>query len=141
MEEDAAGLQGATTHFISCTGGAPRSSGRGSLISNASSGSDGPEDGVQRTGYTCTTSDGVRLHLVRGFCAAAAAARPRGHPVMLVPGLASSAEATFDVVPRLSLFGHLARQGYDVWLVDLRGGSELYAESRGRSGRGWGGGL
>ncbi|KIY96036.1 lipase [Monoraphidium neglectum] len=137
MEEDAAGLQGATTHFISCTGGTPRSSGRGSLISNASSGSDGPEDGVQRTGYTCTTSDGVRLHLVRGFCAAAAAARPRGHPVMLVPGLASSAEATFDVVPRLSLFGHLARQGYDVWLVDLRGNGKSGAPDVRPLSEGW----
>ena len=76
---------------------------------------------------SCVTGDGVRLQLVRGTCAAAAAARPRAHPVILIPGLASSAEATWDVLPQVSLFNHLVLQGYDVWLLDLRGGRALAA--------------
>lgn len=76
---------------------------------------------VSRASYSCLTSDGVRLHLTRGVCKPAAAARPRTYPVMLVPGLASSGEATWDITPGLSLIEHLSRQGYDVWAVDLRG--------------------
>jgi pimeloyl-ACP methyl ester carboxylesterase len=82
---------------------------------------------VEREDHECTTSDGVTLRLVRGACPdAAAALPPREHPIILVPGLASSAAATWDVAPRLSLFEHLARQGYDVWLVDLRGERSLF---------------
>ncbi len=75
---------------------------------------------VVKTEYTCTTSDNVMLHMVRCSCPTSTA--KRSHPVLLVPGLASSAEATWDILPRHSLFEHLARQGYDVWRVDLRGG-------------------
>lgn len=75
---------------------------------------------VAKAEYAVTTSDGVRLVLVRGAAPAGAAPR-REHPVLLVPGLASGADATFDVAPGRSLFDHLARLGYDVWRVDLRG--------------------
>lgn len=75
---------------------------------------------VAKEEYSCTTSDGVRLVLVRGRAPAGAAPR-REHPVLLVPGLASGADATFDTAPGRSLFDHLARLGYDVWRVDLRG--------------------
>lgn len=78
---------------------------------------------VSKVSYTAVTADGVRLHLTRARCGAAAALRPRAHPVMLVPGLASSWEATWDVFPELSFVDHLARQGYDCWGVDLRGES------------------
>lgn len=75
---------------------------------------------VAKAEYACVTSDGVKLVLVRGSCPGAPAPK-REHPVLLVPGLASSADATWDVAPARSLFDHLARQGYDVWRVDLRG--------------------
>ena len=76
---------------------------------------------VERTSHSVTTHDGVRLQLTRARCADAMAVRPRAHPAMLVPGLASSWQATWDVTPRLSVVDHLASQGYDVWAVDLRG--------------------
>ncbi|GBF90704.1 alpha beta hydrolase [Raphidocelis subcapitata] len=76
---------------------------------------------VKKRSYAVRAADGVRLHATRARCAAAAAARPRGHPVLLIPGLASSSEATWDITPELSLVDHLARQGFDVWAVDLRG--------------------
>ena len=76
---------------------------------------------VKKISYSATTVDGLRLHATRARCPAAAAPRPGLHPVMLVPGLASSSEATWDITPELSLLDHLARQGFDVWAVDLRG--------------------
>lgn len=47
--------------------------------------------------------------------------RPQ-HPVLMIPGLASSAEHTFDLLPDYSLVNALVARGYDVWLADLRGG-------------------
>ena len=118
-----------TTGLAAFGGGSATSSSSSSSSSSASSSFGDPVDvsGVERADYSCVTGDGVRLHLVRGTCAAAAAARPRAHPVILIPGLASSAEATWDVLPQVSLFNHLVLQGYDVWLLDLRGGRALAA--------------
>jgi alpha-beta hydrolase superfamily lysophospholipase len=41
--------------------------------------------------------------------------------VLLIPGLASSAEHTFDLMPEFSLVNALVAKGYDVWMADLRG--------------------
>lgn len=75
---------------------------------------------IMKTEYEVATPDGIKLVLVRGR-ALGGAAPPRQHPVLMVPGLASSADASFDPAPGRSLFEHLAKQGYDVWRVDLRG--------------------
>jgi hypothetical protein len=117
----------ASSTLSSSTGGSASVSASGSscssLASTSSSGSGLWEyqdpDCVERIEYSCTTSDGVRLFMVRGRFHAAPV--KRGHPVLLVPGLASGAQATWDITPQHSLFEHLARQGYDVWRVDLRG--------------------
>jgi pimeloyl-ACP methyl ester carboxylesterase len=48
----------------------------------------------------------------------------RGHPILMVPGLASAGEPTFDLPPTASspsLAEDLARRGWDVWIADLRG--------------------
>lgn len=48
----------------------------------------------------------------------------RRHPILMVPGLASAAEASFDLAPTQgapSLAEDLARRGWDVWIADLRG--------------------
>jgi len=96
---------------------------------------------VHKVEYSATTNDGVRLHATRARCPAASSALgPRCFPVMLVPGLASSSEATWDVTPELSLMDCLARQGYDVWAVDLRGAKVYYvaaATSLGKEGALW----
>lgn len=42
--------------------------------------------------------------------------------MLMIPGLASSAEHTFDLLPDYSLVNALVAKGYDVWLADLRGG-------------------
>jgi len=91
----------------------------GTCSTSSSSGSWDECAPVTRTDYSVTTSDNVVLRLVRGTCPTSTS--KRAHPVLLVPGLASSADATWDITPRYSLFDHLARQGYDVWRVDLRG--------------------
>lgn len=77
----------------------------------------------QRDFHVCTTQDGWRLHITHVFDPTAEAAdgqRPQ-HPVLLVPGLASSGEHTFDLVPEYSLVNALVAHGYDVWVADLRG--------------------
>jgi pimeloyl-ACP methyl ester carboxylesterase len=48
----------------------------------------------------------------------------RSHPILMVPGLASAGEPTYDLPPQknhASLAEALARRGWDVWIADLRG--------------------
>jgi hypothetical protein len=114
-------------HAPSCATLSASGAGGSSAISSSSSSSLGSGSlmgylwPVKKISYSATTVDGLRLHATRARCPAAAAPRPGLHPVMLVPGLASSSEATWDITPELSLLDHLARQGFDVWAVDLRG--------------------
>lgn len=80
-------------------------------------------DICQRESHVCITQDGWRLHISHVFDPTAEAAdtpRPQ-HPVLLVPGLASSGEHTFDLLPDYSLVNALVARGYDVWVADLRG--------------------
>jgi alpha-beta hydrolase superfamily lysophospholipase len=77
----------------------------------------------QRESHACITQDGWRLHISHVFDPTAEAAdtpRPQ-HPVLMVPGLASSGEHTFDLLPDYSLVNALVARGYDVWVPDLRG--------------------
>lgn len=79
----------------------------------------------QREPHQCVTSDGWKLHIMHMFDATAEASssdsrRPQ-HPVLMVPGLASSGEHTFDLLPEYSLANALVARGYDVWMADLRG--------------------
>lgn len=72
-----------------------------------------------------TTADGFSLALFRH--------RPHGapknvEPVLLVHGLGAN-RFNFDAADDCSLARYLAAQGYDVWLVDLRGSGESAAGS------------
>ncbi len=67
--------------------------------------------------YRAPTSDGVELSVVRY--------RPRGGaqsraPLLFVHGLGAN-RFNFDLTRESSLAQYLAEQGYDCWLVDLRG--------------------
>lgn len=80
----------------------------------------------QRDSHACITNDGWRLHIQHVYDPLAEASSGyadtvRQHPVLLVPGLASSAEHTFDLLPECSLVELLVSRGHDVWLADLRG--------------------
>ncbi|GBF95977.1 alpha beta hydrolase [Raphidocelis subcapitata] len=107
-----------------------------STSTSASSGIWDAAPPVVRTPYSVAAGDGVVLRLTRGVCPDAAAPK-RAHPVLLVPGLASAADATWDITPELSMFDHLARQGYDVWRVDLRGNGNSDAPHAKISAPGW----
>jgi hypothetical protein len=86
----------------------------------------------QREPHQCLTADGWKLHLMHVYDPSAEAStsgrhdsssdsrRPQ-HPVLMIPGLASSAEHTFDLMPEYSLVNALVAKGYDVWMADLRG--------------------
>jgi pimeloyl-ACP methyl ester carboxylesterase len=63
------------------------------------------------------TSDGWRIAVLRYKAAVDALRR---EPVLLVHGLAAN-RYNFDLVDDRSLARDLARQGFDVWLVELRG--------------------
>jgi alpha-beta hydrolase superfamily lysophospholipase len=58
----------------------------------------------------------------RSNSSSGAGSRRPQHPVLLIPGLASSGEHTFDLLPEYSLVNALVARGYDVWMADLRGG-------------------
>ena len=77
----------------------------------------------QRDAHTCFTADGWRLHLTRVHDPETCSSRQ--YPVVMVPGLASSGEHTFDLLPDYSLANALVALGYDVWVVDLRGACSL----------------
>ena len=64
---------------------------------------------------TCRTADDVDLALfrLRGTV-------PRRYPVLLVHGMGVD-HRVFDVTPRTSLARALQAQGFDVWMLDLRG--------------------
>lgn len=86
-------------------------------------------DICQRESHVCITQDGWRLHISHVFDPTAEAAdtpRPQ-HPVLLVPGLASSGEHTFDLLPDYSLVNALVARGYDVWVADLRGEASTHS--------------
>lgn len=73
-----------------------------------------------KTNHRCTTVDGWDLHIVH------TKARESGMhkwPVVLVPGLGSSGVHTWDLAPAVSFADHLASLGWDVFTVELRGGS------------------
>jgi pimeloyl-ACP methyl ester carboxylesterase len=110
---------------------APAAAMSSSTLSSSSASSDSDSDSscwddlppVEKTVHNVVTSDGVTLVLVRALCPAArsGSATRREHPILMIPGLASAADTTFDLTPEYSLFDHLAREGYDVWRADLRG--------------------
>jgi pimeloyl-ACP methyl ester carboxylesterase len=62
------------------------------------------------------TGDGWRIALSR-YCAVGPV---RNYPVLLCHGLASNRVA-FDLAPEVSLARSLARDGFDVWSLELRG--------------------
>ena len=91
----------------------------------------------QREVFTCQTRDKHTLVLWRYAAAQGAAAAgssssssssstsalpPRGrtHPVLMCHDMASNRFA-FDLNPRVSVAGFMARQGWDTWVVELRG--------------------
>eukprot|EP00879_Flechtneria_rotunda_P009761 GHRR01010211.1.p1 GENE.GHRR01010211.1~~GHRR01010211.1.p1 ORF type:complete len:394 (+),score=117.32 GHRR01010211.1:692-1873(+) len=77
----------------------------------------------QRDEHSVMTSDGWRLHITHVYdptVDSSVTSRPQ-HPVLMIPGLASSAEHTFDLLPDFSLVSVLVSRGYDVWMADLRG--------------------
>ncbi len=83
-----------------------------------------------RTNHTVTTQDGWRLHVLHVKLRAATRAtngnpQQRLFPILLVPGLASSGTFSFDLAPGASLAEHLARQGWDVFIAELRGTRHL----------------
>jgi len=87
----------------------------------------------QRDSHQCLTSDGWKLHIMHVYDATAEASssgsrRPQ-HPVLMVPGLASSGEHTFDLLPDYSLANALVARGYDVWMADLRGAHNDHQEA------------
>lgn len=96
---------------------------------------------VQREPHQCLTADGWKLHIMHVFdptaeasttcssCGFSSGSR-RQHPVLLIPGLASSAEHTFDLLPEYSLANALVANGYDVWMADLRGGCGRRTDGR-----------
>lgn len=67
--------------------------------------------------HAVTTTDGFSLALFRYRPAAPA---KDAEPVLLVHGLGAN-RFNFDAAADCSLAGYLAAQGFDVWLVDLRG--------------------
>jgi hypothetical protein len=87
----------------------------------------------QQEAHHCLTSDGWKLHIMHVYDATAEAStsgrqysssdsRKPHHPVLMIPGLASSGKHTFDLLPQHSLVNALVAKGYDVWVADLRGG-------------------
>lgn len=72
-----------------------------------------------KTSYYCTTKDDWKLHLIRTLDPKVV--NRRNHPVILCPGLGSSGAYSFDLSPIVSVCDYLASQGYDVWIVELRG--------------------
>jgi hypothetical protein len=87
----------------------------------------------QRDAHHCLTSDGWKLHIMHVYDATTEAStsgrqdsssdsRKPQHPVLMIPGLASSGKHTFDLLPEYSLVNALVAKGYDVWVADLRGG-------------------
>ncbi len=78
--------------------------------------------------HVARTADGWNLHLYRYLPRgdAGASARPRP-PVVMGHGLCGS-RYIFDVHPDYSLARYLAAQGFDVWLVDLRGRNESWPD-------------
>jgi len=77
---------------------------------------------AQREVFTCQTQDKHTLVLWR-YSAARAAGHtppPRTHPVLMCHDMASNRFA-FDLNPRVSVADFMARQGWDTWVVELRG--------------------
>ena len=74
---------------------------------------------VQRDVFTCQTRDKHTLVMFR-YMAGGEGAPTRAHPVLLCHDLASNRFA-FDLNPQVSVAHHLARQGWDTWVVELRG--------------------
>jgi len=76
--------------------------------------------------HRAVTDDGWELGLYRYRARVADGAdRPKPFPVVLSHGLAGS-RYLFDCHPDYSLARHLAHQGYDTWLLDLRGRNESW---------------
>ncbi|KAJ1489593.1 hypothetical protein T484DRAFT_3470631 [Baffinella frigidus] len=73
---------------------------------------------LRREVFECTTHDMCTLTMWR--CFAAPTAPTRKHSVVLCHGLASN-RFTFDLQADVSVVDYLAEQGWDTWLVELRG--------------------
>ena len=86
---------------------------------------------IRKEEHTAVTSDGWTLHIVHTTDAGAPAPpKPRRHPVLLCPGLASSGVGTFDLMPEVSIADYLAAKGWDVWCACLRGNGASDKESK-----------
>ena len=68
--------------------------------------------------HFATTSDNWRIAVIRYRPAEGVLARRE--PVLMVHGIAAN-RYNFDLTDDLSLAQHLARRGFDVWMVELRG--------------------
>ncbi|MFT7621605.1 MAG: pimeloyl-ACP methyl ester carboxylesterase [Myxococcota bacterium] len=68
--------------------------------------------------YTVRTADGWKIVLYR--YAPAGGARPGQAPVFLVHGLGAN-RYNFDAPGKLSFARHLAENGFDCWVIELRG--------------------
>jgi predicted alpha/beta hydrolase len=82
--------------------------------------------------HTARTADGWNLALYR--YRAVGAAQPV--PVICGHGMAGS-HFIFDLHPDYSLARYLARQGFDTWLVDLRGRGDSWPAGGARAGLQW----
>jgi pimeloyl-ACP methyl ester carboxylesterase len=77
-----------------------------------------PTPGVERRGFVARTSDGWKL-VVQRYWSPQQLDRGK-RPVVLCHGFSYNA-LFFDLKPELSLAQYLARSGFDVWVVNLRG--------------------
>lgn len=145
---EASTVCGAGSSSDSCCSDEPRpSSPGGSLTQFTSSTADltSLSSFCLREPHQCLTADGWKLHIMHVFDPTAEPASTSGrsdsnsssggssrrpqHPVLLIPGLASSGEHTFDLLPEHSLVNALVARGYDVWMADLRGGCWVFYQA------------
>ncbi|MCU1457730.1 MAG: hypothetical protein JWL73_1822, partial [Actinomycetia bacterium] len=77
--------------------------------------------------HVARTVDGWNLHLYRYLPHVSDADAPTRPPVVLGHGLCGS-RYIFDVHPDYSLARFLAAEGFDVWLLDLRGRNESWPD-------------
>lgn len=87
-----------------------------------------PEQCLEAERYAITTEDGATIVLHRHPGA--------GPPVLVVHGISANARS-WDLTPERSLAAYLAENGFDPWLLDMRGHGDALYDAKGR--RQWGG--
>eukprot|EP00878_Enallax_costatus_P044472 GHUV01053113.1.p1 GENE.GHUV01053113.1~~GHUV01053113.1.p1 ORF type:complete len:677 (+),score=186.62 GHUV01053113.1:167-2197(+) len=85
---------------------------------------------LKKTPHTTLSTDGWTLHLLHITDTGLSADQRRNYPILMCPGLASSGTGTFDVLPKESIADFLAADGYEVWVIDLRGNGKADKQSR-----------